>query len=111
VYIFTAIAIGFAVGIGELGVGVILSMLFCVLELALWRLDLIEEYTASLRRLLTGEGAAQQPAPRAGWLVATIRRGWASEAAAGGLVVAAPVESKGASGASGAGPKPLHRSE
>jgi len=91
VYIFTAIAIGFAVGIGELGVGVILSMLFCVLELALWRLDLIEEYTAGLR-LLTGEGAAQQPARRAGWLLAAIRRGWASEAAAGGLVVAAPVE-------------------
>jgi hypothetical protein len=102
-YIFTAIAIGFAAGIGQLGIGVILSMLFCALELALWRLDLIEEYTASLRRLLTGEGGAQQPARRAGWLLAAIRRVWASEAAAGGVVVAAPVESRGASEASGAG--------
>jgi hypothetical protein len=82
VYIFTAIAIGFAAGIGQLGVAVILSMLFCALELGLWRLDLVEEYTASLRRLLTGEGAAQQPAGRGGWLGAAIRHFWATEAAA-----------------------------
>src|SRR6185437_6967623 len=84
VYIFTAIAIGFAAGIGQLGVAVILSMLFCILELVLWRLDLIEEYTASLRRLLTADGAAaQQPVHGGGWLGAAIRHFWATEAAAG----------------------------
>jgi hypothetical protein len=53
VYIFTAVGIGFAAGIRELGVGLLLSILFCVLELILWRLDLVEDYTASLRRMLT----------------------------------------------------------
>jgi hypothetical protein len=112
VYIFTAIAIGFAAGIGQLGVAVIVSMLFCILELVLWRLDLIEEYTASLRRLLTADGAAaQQPAHGGGWLGAAIRHFWATEAAAGRMVVAAPAESKGSSDASGARPRPLRRSE
>lgn len=52
VYIFTAVGIGFAAGIRELGVGLLLSILFCVLELILWRLDLAEDYTAGLRRML-----------------------------------------------------------
>ena len=55
VYIFTAVGIGFAAGIRELGVGLLLSILFCVLELILWRLDLVEDYTASLRRMLTDD--------------------------------------------------------
>ena len=55
VYIFTAVGIGFAAGIRELGVGLLLSILFCVLELTLWRLDLVEDYTASLRRMLTDD--------------------------------------------------------
>jgi uncharacterized protein DUF4956 len=52
VYIFTAVGIGFAAGIRELGVGLLLSILFCLLELMLWRLDLAEDYTAGLRRML-----------------------------------------------------------
>ncbi len=52
VYIFTAVGIGFAAGIRELGVGLLLSILFCILELMLWRLDLAEDYTAGLRRML-----------------------------------------------------------
>ena len=55
VYIFTAVGIGFAAGIRELGVGLLLSILFCVLELMLWRLDLAEDYTAGLRRMLMDE--------------------------------------------------------
>jgi len=55
VYIFTAVGIGFAAGIRELGVGLLLSILFCVLELILWRLDLVEDYSASLRRMLTDD--------------------------------------------------------
>jgi hypothetical protein len=55
VYIFTAVGIGFAAGIRELGVGLLLSILFCVLELMLWRLDLAEDYTAGLRRMLTDD--------------------------------------------------------
>jgi hypothetical protein len=59
VYIFTAVGIGFAAGIRELGVGLLLSILFCVLELILWRLDLVEDYTASLRRMLTDDETHQ----------------------------------------------------
>jgi hypothetical protein len=55
VYIFTGVGIGFAAGIRELGVGLLLSLLFCVLELMLWRLDLAEDYTAGLRRMLTND--------------------------------------------------------
>ena len=59
VYIFTAVGIGFAAGIRELGVGLLLSILFCVLELMLWRLDLAEDYTAGLRRMLTDDDTHQ----------------------------------------------------
>ena len=68
VYIFTAVGIGFAAGIRELGVGLLLSSLFCILELMLWRLDLAEDYTAGLRRMLMDEdthhteGQVQLPA-------------------------------------------------
>jgi hypothetical protein len=55
VYIFTAVGIGFAAGIRELGVGLLLSILFCLLEIMLWRLDLAEDYTAGLRRMLMDE--------------------------------------------------------
>ena len=55
VYIFTAVGIGFAAGIRKLGVGLLLSVLFCVLELIVWRLDLAEDYTAGLRRMLTDD--------------------------------------------------------
>jgi len=55
VYIFTAVGIGFAAGIRELGVGLLLSILFCILELILWRLDLAEDYSAGLRRMLTDD--------------------------------------------------------
>lgn len=55
VYIFSAVGIGFAAGIRELGVGLLLSILFCLLELMLWRLDLAEDYTAGLRRMLTDD--------------------------------------------------------
>lgn len=57
VYIFTAVGIGFAAGIRELGVGLLLSILFCILEMILWRLDLAEDYTAGLRRMLMDEEA------------------------------------------------------
>lgn len=59
VYIFTAVGIGFSAGIRELGVGLLLSILFCVLELILWRLDLVEDYSASLRRMLTDDETHQ----------------------------------------------------
>lgn len=57
VYIFTAVGIGFAAGIRELGVGLLLSILFCILEMILWRLDLAEDYTAGLRRMLMDDEA------------------------------------------------------
>jgi hypothetical protein len=69
VYIFTAVGIGFAAGIRELGVGLLLSILFCSLELILWRLDLAEDYSAGLRRMLTQDETHQsdqhQPATNA----------------------------------------------
>lgn len=63
VYIFTAVGIGFAAGIRELGVGLLLSILFCILELMLWRLDLAEDYTAGLRRMLTDDETHPTEAP------------------------------------------------
>lgn len=63
VYIFTAIAVGFAAGVQALGVALILSFLFSVLELILWRLDVVESYDAHFRRLCTGDVTEVPRAP------------------------------------------------
>ncbi len=44
VYIFAAIGIGFASGVGVLVIAAFLSIFFCVLELLLWKLDLTADH-------------------------------------------------------------------
>jgi len=44
VYIFAAVGIGFATGVGALAIAAFLSTLFCVLELLLWKLDLAADH-------------------------------------------------------------------
>ena len=51
VYIFGSIGLGFATGIHAIGVAMTLSVLFVVLELTLWRLDLGAEFEQTFTRL------------------------------------------------------------
>jgi hypothetical protein len=44
VYIFAAVGIGFAAGVGMLAIAAFLSIFFCVLELLLWKLDLTADH-------------------------------------------------------------------
>jgi len=44
VYIFAAVGIGFASGVGALAIAAFLSTFFCVLELLLWKLDLAADH-------------------------------------------------------------------
>lgn len=44
VYIFAAVGIGFAAGVGTLSIATFLSLFFCVLELLLWKLDLTADH-------------------------------------------------------------------
>jgi uncharacterized protein DUF4956 len=44
VYIFAAIGIGFASGVGMLAIAAFLSSFFCILELLLWKLDLTADH-------------------------------------------------------------------
>jgi hypothetical protein len=44
VYVFAAVGIGFAAGVGTLAIAAFLSLFFCVLELLLWKLDLTADH-------------------------------------------------------------------
>ena len=44
VYIFAAVGIGFAAGVGQLAIATFLSLFFAVLELLLWKLDLAADH-------------------------------------------------------------------
>jgi uncharacterized protein DUF4956 len=44
VYIFAAVGLGFAAGVGTLAIAALLSISFCVLELLLWKLDLTADH-------------------------------------------------------------------
>ena len=44
VYIFAAVGIGFAAGVGQLSIATFLSVFFAVLELLLWKLDLTADH-------------------------------------------------------------------
>ena len=44
VYIFAAVGIGFAAGVGTLSIAAFLSVFFCTLELLLWKLDLTADH-------------------------------------------------------------------
>jgi hypothetical protein len=57
VYIFAAVGIGFAAGVGTLAISAFLSVFFCVLELVLWKLDLTADHERTFGMLCL-------PAPR-----------------------------------------------
>ena len=61
VYIFAAIGIGFASGVGVLVIAAFLSIFFCVLELLLWKLDLTadHEHTFGLLCMPAGTSSAR----------------------------------------------------
>ncbi len=63
VYIFAAVGIGFASGVGALAIAAFLSIFFCVLELLLWKLDLAADHEHTF-------GLLCLPAPRKGEPVA-----------------------------------------
>jgi Domain of unknown function (DUF4956) len=44
VYIFAAVGVGFAAGVGQLAIAAFLSLFFCLLELLLWKLDLTADH-------------------------------------------------------------------
>src|SRR5437773_1309760 len=44
VYIFAAVGIGFAAGVGTLSIAAFLSVFFCTLELLLWKMDLTADH-------------------------------------------------------------------
>jgi hypothetical protein len=57
VYVFAAVGIGFADGVGTLSIATFLSVFFCVLELLLWKLDLTADHEHTF-------GLLCMPAPR-----------------------------------------------
>jgi len=57
VYVFAAVGIGFAAGVGTLAIAAFLSVFFCVLELLLWKLDLTADHEHTF-------GLLCLPAPR-----------------------------------------------
>jgi uncharacterized membrane protein HdeD (DUF308 family) len=75
VYIFGAIGIGFAAGIHALSVAAVLSIVFVVVELALWKFDVSADFGRTFARLclpsgadlaeVPGEAEAPRPAPLA----------------------------------------------
>jgi hypothetical protein len=58
VYIFAAIGIGFACGVGVLVIAAFLSIFFCVLELLLWKLDLTADHEHTFGLLCMPAGAS-----------------------------------------------------
>ena len=57
VYIFGSIGIGFATGIHEISVAAALSVVFVVVELALWKFDFSAEFERTFARLCLPSGA------------------------------------------------------
>jgi hypothetical protein len=57
VYIFGAIGIGFATGIHAISVAAVLSVVFVVVELALWKFDFTADFERTFARLCLPSGA------------------------------------------------------
>ena len=60
VYIFAAVGIGFASGVGALAIAAFLSIFFCGMELLLWKLDLAADHEHTFGLLCTPAGAPAQ---------------------------------------------------
>jgi hypothetical protein len=81
VYIFAAVGIGFAAGVGQLAIAAFLSVFFCVLELLLWKMDLTADHEHTFGLLCM---PASAPVP------------WSSLAALAATTPVAPVATGGA---------------
>jgi hypothetical protein len=66
VYIFGSIGIGFATGIHAISVATVLSMVFVVVELALWKFDFSAEFERTFARLCLPSGADLADLPQVG---------------------------------------------
>ncbi len=68
VYIFGSIGIGFATGIHAISVAAALSVVFVIVELALWKFDFSAEFERTFARLCLPSGAdlAELPDPHTG---------------------------------------------
>jgi hypothetical protein len=63
VYIFGSIGIGFATGIHAISVAAVLSVVFVVVELALWKFDFSAEFERTFARLCLPSGADMADVP------------------------------------------------
>jgi Domain of unknown function (DUF4956) len=83
VYIFAAVGIGFAAGVGVPAIAAMLSIFFCVLELLLWKLDLAADHEHTFGLLcLPAPPRNREPLALQGTVVeATLSSGEASIAA------------------------------
>jgi hypothetical protein len=63
VYIFGSIGIGFATGIHAISVAAVLSIVFVVVELALWKFDFSAEFERTFARLCLPSGADMMDVP------------------------------------------------
>ncbi len=66
VYIFAAVGIGFAAGVGQLAIASFLSLFFSALELLLWKLDLTADHERTFGMLCMPMPAAGEAAVEAG---------------------------------------------
>ena len=66
VYIFGSIGIGFATGIHAISVAAVLSVVFVVVELALWKFDFSAEFERTFARLCLPSGADMADVPGSG---------------------------------------------
>jgi hypothetical protein len=65
VYIFGSIGVGFATGIHAISVAAVLSIVFVVVELALWKFDFSAEFERTFARLCLPSGADLADVPSA----------------------------------------------
>jgi Domain of unknown function (DUF4956) len=63
VYIFGSIGIGFATGIHAISVATVLSVVFVIVELALWKFDFSAEFERTFARLCLPSGADMADVP------------------------------------------------
>jgi len=110
VYIFAAVGIGFAAGVGTLAIAAFLSVFFCLLELLLWKLDLTADHEHTFGLLCL---PARQPGQRNGFLpiagetsVAPVATRDALESASGDASMATPSADTGLLAMGGGKPEP-----
>jgi hypothetical protein len=63
VYIFAAVGVGFAAGVGQLAIATFLSLFFSMLELILWKLDLTADHERTFGMLCMPAPGPGQPVP------------------------------------------------